>query len=100
MVLVLAVQPVIIVDVDANVYADVDDDVILVVNMVTVVQNLSQHDPKIDYPIHVVINLLDQLFKQKKKNVFCFPFKNISKNNETKEEIPIDKHTLTFTGLK
>lgn len=72
MVLVLAVQPVIIVDVDANVYADVDDDVILVVNMVTVVQNLSQHDPKIDYPIHVVINLLDQLFKKKIK-CFLFP---------------------------
>lgn len=61
MVLDLAVQPVIIVDVDANVYADVDDDAVLVVNMVTMVQHLNQHDPKIDYPIHVAINQLDQL---------------------------------------
>lgn len=61
MVLVPVVQPVIIVDVDANVYADVDDDVILVVNTVTVVQHLSQLDPKIDCPIHVAINRLDQL---------------------------------------
>lgn len=54
--------PVVGVDVDANVYADVDDDAIPVADMVKMVPQLGQHDPKICYLIHDEDGQLDQLF--------------------------------------
>lgn len=48
-------------DADADGYADVGDDVILVVDMVMVAQNSDRNDPKIYYLIHVSINQLDLL---------------------------------------
>lgn len=53
--------PVVGVDVDANVYADVDDDAIPVADMAMMVPLLGQHDPKICYLIHDEDGQLDQL---------------------------------------
>lgn len=58
--------PVVGVDVDANVYVDVDDDAIPVADMAKMVPQLGQHDPKICYLIHDEDGQLDQLI------VFCF----------------------------
>lgn len=52
----------VMVDVDVNAYADVDDDVILVVNMVLRVLQVIQYGLKIDYLIHVVDGQLDLIF--------------------------------------
>lgn len=53
--------PVVDVDVDANVCVGVDDGVTPVVDTVTMVPQLGQHDPKIDYLIHGEDGQLDQL---------------------------------------
>lgn len=54
--------PVVDVDVGVNVCVDVDDDATLVVDTVTMVPQIGQHDPKIDYLIHGEDGQLDQLF--------------------------------------
>lgn len=54
--------PVVGVDVDASVYADVGDDAIPVADMAKAVPQLGQHDPRIDYLVHDEDDQLDQLF--------------------------------------
>lgn len=56
-----ALRSVLIVDVDANVCVDVDDDVILVSNMAASVLQSNRPDLKIDYLIHDEEGQLDQL---------------------------------------
>lgn len=49
-------------DVDANVYVDVGDGVILGEDKALMEHHLNQFDQEIDYPIHVEADRFDQLY--------------------------------------
>lgn len=57
----LAMQPVVVVDVDVDECADADDDAVLGVSTVMEVEHLlSQHDLRTDYRVPDAINQLDR----------------------------------------